>query len=113
MFIEGGGGRGFGRPPPHTHTHTRDGLNYAQVKKAPPQRISVKLLQNKSVKLAILVLKNNNNKVPFFARQLFSGYWGVPLHRRLVRPPVENPDYGLRVHILQNRGVRHDILTHM
>ena len=51
-----GGGVG-GQTPPPLHTHTRDGLNYAQVKKVPPQGISVKLLQNKSVKLAILVLK--------------------------------------------------------
>ena len=49
--YRGGGGSGVRTPPPHT----RDGLNYAQVKKVPPQGISVKLLQNKSVKLAILV----------------------------------------------------------
>ena len=50
-----GVGGSYAPPPPHTHTHTRDGLKYAQVKKVPPQGISVKLLQNKSVKLAILV----------------------------------------------------------
>ena len=101
VYRGGGGRRGFGRPPSHTHTHThkhthtRDGLNYAQVKKVPPQEISVKLLQNKSVKLVILAQSTLFWLVNFF--------W---LRYTVIRPPpppphVENPDYGpVTIHLL-------------